>query len=327
MTPFDKSFRKKPPGFHRGLEGNPAFWYNIHGPNQKDHEVPMRKVKAKSLIQGPFNNYNVYRGCTHGCIYCDSRSRCYQIDGVFEDIIVKENAVELITMELAKKRNKILVSSGSMCDPYMPIEKELGLSRKVLEVILRYGHGAGFLTKNALAVRDLDLMEKINGKGKAVACFTLTTMDDGLASIIEPHASRPSERLAALKVFADHGITTGVWMTPMLPFITANPENIQTIVAACASAKVKYIISFGVGTTMREGSREYFYAQLDKSFPGLKKKYMQTYGSDYECLAPDHEMLQNLFETECDKYGIAHRREDIAQLTAIPNRQEQLSLF
>jgi len=276
---------------------------------------------------GPSNNYNVYRGCTHGCIYCDSRSKCYQITGVFEDIIVKENAAVLAETELAKKRHKILACSGSMCDPYMPIEKELRLSRKVLEVIQKYGHGAGFLTKNVLALRDLDILMEINKKAKAVACFTLTTMDDDLAKIIEPQASLPSERLKALAEFARHGITTGVWMTPLLPFITATAENIRSIVSACSQAQVKYIVSFGIGTTMREGSREYFYRQLDQSFPGLKKRYMQTFHSDYICLAPGHEMLNQIFEGECDKYGIKYKGQDIRDLCEIPVREEQLCLF
>jgi DNA repair photolyase len=287
----------------------------------------MRTMMAKGLLQGPYNNYNVYRGCTHGCIYCDSRSKCYQITGAFEDIIVKVNAPELAERELSRKRTKIMVPSGSMCDPYMPIEKELELSRKVLAVILKYGHGAGFLTKNVLALRDLDLMVEINKKAKAIACFTLTTLDDHLAKVIEPHASLPSERLEALRIYADQGITTGVWMTPLLPFITANAENIRSIVSACASVHVKYIVSFGVGATMREGSREYFYQQLDRFFPGLKQKYQKTYQNEYNCQAPDHERLYKIFSEECDRFGIAYRQEDIARIQEIPHRQEQLTLF
>jgi DNA repair photolyase len=173
----------------------------------------------------------------------------------------------------------------------------------------------------------LDILLEINKKAKAVACFTLTTLDDELAKVIEPNASLPSERLKALTVFASQGITTGVWMTPLLPFITANAENIRSIVSACAKAQVKYIVSFGVGTTMREGSREYFYTQLDKYFPGLKKKYMDKYRSDYICLAPEHEKLNQIFESECDKYGIKYRGKDIRELCEIPIREEQLSLF
>lgn len=287
----------------------------------------MRTMTAKTLILGPYHNYNVYRGCTHGCIYCDSRSSCYEIVGPFEDIMVKTNAPELARRELSKKRQKIMVNSGSMCDPYMPIENDLELSRKVLQVILETGHGAGFLTKNVLALRDLDLMAEINQKAHAVACFTLTTVDDAMAKTIEPHASLPSERLKALRIFADRGITTGVWMTPLLPFITANEENIIAIVSACAEAKVKYIICFDIGTTMRDGSRDYFYAKLDELFPGMKKRYMAAYGLEYICKAPDHERLYDVFTAECEKHGIAYKSGDIAELTRIPDRQEQMSLF
>lgn len=241
--------------------------------------------------------------------------------------MVKTNAVELMVAELSKKRNKMIVSSGSMCDPYMPIEKELEISRKILQVILKYGHGAGFLTKNVLAVRDLDLMKAINDKAKAIACFTLTTMDDELAKKIEPFASLPSERLNALKIYADNGITTGVWMTPLLPFITANEENIRSIVRACASVHVQYIISFGIGTTMREGSRDYFYQQLDRLFPGMKQKYIRQYHDEYECQAPDHDHLYQIFTEECERAGIAYKGEDIDSILRIPPKFEQQSLF
>ncbi|MDD3126978.1 MAG: radical SAM protein [Candidatus Izemoplasmatales bacterium] len=287
----------------------------------------MRKILAKSLFLPPYNNYNIYRGCTHGCIYCDSRSKCYEIELPFENITVKTNAVELARCELSKKRNPIMVNSGSMCDPYMPIEAQLELSRNVLKVVLEYGHGAGFLTKNILALRDLDLMVKINIKAKAIACFTLTTVDDHLAKIIEPNASLPSERLKALRQFADAGITTGVWMTPLLPFITANVDNVKAIVAACAMALVKYIHIFEIGTSMREGSRDFFYNNLDRLFPGMKERYQQTYGLKYICLAPEHEKLEKVFRDECDKYGIVYLKEDIANLRQIPKHSQQLSLF
>ncbi len=282
---------------------------------------------AKTLIQEPGHNYNVYRGCTHGCIYCDSRSRCYEIPPPFEDIIVKVNAAELAQKELSRKRKKIMAHSGSMCDPYMPIEAELGLSRKVLEVILKTGHGAGFLTKNVLALRDLDLMKAIDRQAKAVACFTLTTMDDAMAHRIEPGASPPSERLKALWTFAQNGITTGVWMTPLLPFLTANEENIVSIVRSCAAAKVKYIVCFDIGTTMREGSRDYFYQKLDEIYPGMKRRYQAEFGLEYICKAPDHERLYAVFTEECQKAGIAWQWSDIAKWTEIPERNEQLTLF
>ncbi len=286
----------------------------------------MREVLAKTLILGPYHNYNVYRGCTHGCIYCDSRSACYEIELPFEDIVVKVNAPQLAEAELSTKRNKIVCRSGSMCDPYMPIEAELGLSRRVLEVILKYGHGASFLTKNILALRDLDLIEQIAKKACAVACFTVTTTDDQLARRIEPAASPPSERLKALMAFADRGVATGVWMTPVLPWITASEENIRAVVAACAEARVKYIVGT-TGTTMRDGSREHFYARLDEEFPGLRRRYEQRYGTSYICKAYDSDRLWDVFTSACDAAGIAWREEDIARFFTIRERKTQMSLF
>jgi DNA repair photolyase len=286
----------------------------------------MRYIQAKTLIQKSYN-YNVYRGCTHGCIYCDSRSACYQIPGDFEDIIVKENAVVLARNELQKKRKKIMIQSGSMCDPYMPIEKELQLTRKVLEVVLEYGHGAGFLTKNDLALRDLDIYCKINQKAKAVACFTLTTVDDDIAKIIEPRASLPSKRLEALKRFSDAGIATGAWMTPLLPGITANKENVQSIVEACSQVGVSFMIVFEMGTTMREGSREFFYQKLDQHYPGLKERYQSYYKDAYECRAPNHHELWETFKETCTKHHIIYDVAKIKELYRIPEKNNQLQLF
>ncbi|MDP3130840.1 MAG: radical SAM protein, partial [Bacillota bacterium] len=286
----------------------------------------MREVQAKTLILGPYHNYNVYRGCTHGCIYCDSRSSCYEIEPPFEDIIVKVNAPALAAVELAKKKTKIVCRSGSMCDPYMPIEEKLELSRRVLEVILKYGHGASFLTKNALALRDLDLFEAIAKNACAVACFTITTTDDELARRIEPSASPPSERLKALSAFAERGIVTGVWMTPVLPWITASEENIRAVVAACAEARVKYIVGT-TATTMRDGSREHFYARLDEEFPGLRRQYEQRYGTSYVCKSPGSDHLWDVFTTACDAAGIAWREADIARFFTIRERHPQMSLF
>ena len=286
----------------------------------------MREIEAKTLILGPYHNYNVYRGCTHGCIYCDSRSLCYEIALPFEDIIVKINAPQLAEKELATRRKKIVARSGSMCDPYMPIERERRLSRQILEIILKYGHGAAFLTKNVLALRDIDLMEKLARQSCAVACFTITTTDDRLAQQIEPQASPPSERLAALRAFADRGITTGVWMTPLLPWITADADNVSAIVSACARAGVKYIVGY-TGTTMRDGSREHFYSHLDRLFPGLRLRYETQYGNQYICNAPGSERLWQVFTTACDANGIAWRKEDIDHFFEIREKRSQMSLF
>lgn len=287
---------------------------------------PVREVKAKTLILGPYHNYNVYRGCTHGCIYCDSRSACYEIDPPFEDIVVKTNAPELAAAELARKRAKIVCRSGSMCDPYMPIEERLGLSRKVLEVILTHGHGASFLTKNALALRDLDLMAELSRRTAGIACFTLTTVDDALARRIEPLASPPSERLRALRTFHDRGVVTGVWMTPVLPWITDTEENVRAVVRACSDAGVRYVVGCA-GTTMRDGSREHFYARLDEEFPGLRRKYEARYGSAYVCKSPIADRLWNVFTDACDAARIKWRDEDVEAFFRVRDHDVQISLF
>lgn len=201
---------------------------------KKERESVMRYIQAKQILSKDLN-INIYRGCTHGCIYCDSRSSCYQIDD-FENVMVKENALDLLGQELAKKRSKGIITSGSMSDPYVHIEKDLQYTRKMLEIILEYGFGINILTKSALILRDLDLYRKINAKNRAIVNLTITTFDDKLCSILEPHVSKTSERFEVLKTFSQAGITTGIWLGPILPFINDTPENIGRIVDAAHEA-------------------------------------------------------------------------------------------
>lgn len=211
----------------------------------------MHKVKVKQILSSQ-NGMNLYRGCTHGCIYCDSRSICYQMNHAFEDIEVKENAVELLEEALSKKKKKCMISTGSMCDPYMPLELQLKQMRRCLEVIDRYHFGVHIITKSAHILRDLDLLEKINQQAKCVVSMTLTTYDEALCKKIEPHVSTTKERFEALKVLRDHHIPTIVWLSPILPFINDTQENIQGIMNYCVEAQVKGILCFGMGLTLRE---------------------------------------------------------------------------
>lgn len=286
----------------------------------------MRKQRFNSLL-GKDKNINPFRGCEHGCIYCDSRSNVYNIPGDFSDIIVKENAVELLQKELSKKRKKYIVKTGSMCDPYTISEKKLELTRKLLKVIDDNHFGVSILTKSDLILRDMDLLLSINKHSKAIVCFTLTTTDDALCKLVEPYASVASKRIEALKKFNENGISTGVWMCPILPFIEDNVENIQSIIRACSEVGVKFIINFGMGTTIRDGSREYFYQKLDEKFPGIKAKYQQLFGYKYECPSPRAMKLQKVFVEECNKYNIKYKWEDIKPLLDLENPCEQLSLF
>lgn len=289
----------------------------------------MHFVDAKGILSAR-NGMNIYRGCTHGCIYCDSRSRCYGFTHPFEDIEVKRNAPALLEQKLRSKRKKCMIGTGAMCDPYLHCEEELRLTRACLEIIDRYGFGVSVLTKSDRILRDLDLLGSIQEKSKAVAQMTLTTWDDRLCRIIEPEVCVTSRRLEVLRTMKEAGIPTVVWMTPLLPFINDTKENLEGILEGCLEAGVKGILCFGMGLTLREGNREYFYQALDRHFPGLRREYQRRYGNAYELPSPRHRELQQIFENTCAKAGILYRPEDIfAYLREFPENKgyTQLSLF
>lgn len=289
----------------------------------------MHFVDARGVLSAR-NGMNIYRGCTHGCIYCDSRSRCYGFTHPFEDIEVKRNAPALLEQKLRSKRKKCMIGTGAMCDPYLHCEEELRLTRACLEIIDRYGFGVSVLTKSDRILRDLDLLGSIQEKSKAVAQMTLTTWDDRLCRIIEPEVCVTSRRLEVLRTMKEAGIPTVVWMTPLLPFINDTKENLEGILEGCLEAGVKGILCFGMGLTLREGNREYFYQALDRHFPGLRWEYQRRYGNAYELPSPRHRELQQIFENTCAKAGILYRPEDIfAYLREFPENKgyTQLSLF
>lgn len=289
----------------------------------------MHFVDARGILSAR-NGMNIYRGCTHGCIYCDSRSRCYGFTHPFEDIEVKRNAPALLEQKLRSKRKKCMIGTGAMCDPYLHCEEELRLTRACLEIIDRYGFGVSVLTKSDRILRDLDLLGSIQEKSKAVAQMTLTTWDDRLCRIIEPEVCVTSRRLEVLRTMKEAGIPTVVWMTPLLPFINDTKENLEGILEGCLEAGVKGILCFGMGLTLREGNREYFYQALDRHFPGLRREYQRRYGNAYELPSPRHRELQQIFEDTCAKAGILYRPEDIfAYLREFPENKgyTQLSLF
>ena len=287
----------------------------------------MHFTQAKGILSAR-NGMNAYRGCSHGCIYCDSRSKCYQFTHDFEDIEVKINAPDLLEKALMSKRSKCMIGTGAMCDPYLHIEEELMLTRKCLELIDRYGFGVAIQTKSDRILRDLDLLKSINDKAKSVVQMTLTTFDEKLCSILEPNVCTTKDRYLALKVFQKNRVPAVVWMSPILPYINDCEENIRGIMEYCFDAGVKGIISFGMGTTMREGDREYFYAALEKYFPGVKQKYIKRYGYSYECQSDDNEKLMRIFEDECDKHKVMHNVKEIfAYMNAFPSHSEQISFF
>ena len=287
----------------------------------------MHYVTARSILSSQ-NGMNLYRGCQHGCIYCDSRSLCYQMNHPFEDIEVKENALLLLEQALKAKRKKCMIGTGAMSDPYIPLEEKLRLTRGALELISRYGFGVAIQTKSCRILRDLDLLKEINGKSKAVVQMTLTTHDEKLCRIVEPHVNTTRERVEALKQFRDAGIPTVVWLSPLLPWLNDTTENLLGILDSCREAGVKGILNFGMGLTLRDGDREYYYAALDRHFPGLKQRYMQAYGNAYELPSPNARELWQLFHEKCEAYGIWHDNKQIfSYMMTFEERDTQLSFF
>ena len=287
----------------------------------------MHFVNAKTILTP--HSMNIYRGCSHGCIYCDSRSKCYQFTHEFEDIEVKQNAPELLKEALSKKRKRCMIGTGSMGDPYIPIEKELGLMRRCLEIIDRYNFGSTLITKSDLVLRDLDILTRINNKTKAVVQMTLTTADDQLCRKIEPGVCPTSRRFEVLCACRDAGIPTVVWFSPLLPFINDTQENIDGIIDYCARAGVKAILCFGIGLTLREGNREYFYKALDRHFPGLKDRYIKTFGYNYEVSSPRAHELYIYLKERCRQNKIMLGTDSVFKwIEEFPERENlQQSLF
>ncbi|MBO6014477.1 MAG: radical SAM protein [Oscillospiraceae bacterium] len=290
----------------------------------------MHFVDAKTLLTGSGGQYgmNIYRGCTHGCIYCDSRSRCYQFTHPFEDVEVKRNAPELLETALKSKRRRCMIGTGSMSDPYMHCEEELRLTRKCLEIIRNYGFGAAIQTKSDRILRDIDLLDEINRTARCVVQMTLTTYDDDLCSVLEPNVCSTKRRIEVLMEMRERGIPTVVWLTPVLPFINDTVENIAAILKECVKAGVSGVIDFGMGMTLREGDREYYYTALDKHFPGLKKRYVKEYGNAYELPSPNANELTKVFQKICRENRILSNPEDcFGFIREFPEKYPQLSIF
>ena len=279
-------------------------------------------------ILSPKNGINIYRGCSHGCIYCDSRSACYQIKHEFEDIEIKRDAVRILEAQLVRKRKPCMIGTGSMCDPYIHIEEKLRITRQCLEVIERHGFGAAILTKSARILRDIDILRAINENTKCVVQVTMTTFSEELCRILEPWVSTTAERFAAIEAMNGVKIPTVVWLSPILPFINDTEDNLRGLLDYCVHAKVRGILCFGFGTTMREGSREHFYQKLDEHFPGLKQKYIKAFGNSYECLSPNNSRLMDIFIDECRKHGILYRTDEVFDyLWRLETKTGQISMF
>ncbi len=290
----------------------------------------MHFVDAKGILNGKSGYFgmNIYRGCTHGCIYCDSRSRCYQFTHPFEDIEVKQNAPALLEKALKSKRKKCMIGTGAMSDPYMHCEEELRLTRQCLEIILNNGFGVAIQTKSDRILRDIDLLSEINRSAKCVVQMTLTTYDDDLCRILEPNVCNTKRRIEVLEEMRKNGIPTIVWLTPILPFINDTEDNVTAILNECVRVGVKGVIDFGMGLTLREGDREYYYAALDKHFPGMKEQYIKRYGNAYELPSPNAKELMELFQKICNDNGILSTPDDCFRfIQELPNKYMQMSIF
>ena len=290
----------------------------------------MHFVDAKGILtsKNGMHGMNIYRGCSHGCIYCDSRSKCYQFTHPFEDIEVKQNAPELLEKALRSKRKKCMIGTGAMSDPYMHCEEELGLTRKCLEIISKYEFGLAVQTKSDRILRDIDLLDEINRKAKCVVQITLTTFDDELCSIIEPNVCNTKRRIKVLEEMQQRGIPTIVWLCPILPFINDTEENIKNILDECVRVGVRGVMNFGMGLTLRDGDREYYYAALEKHFPGLKKRYIETYGNAYEIPSPNSGNLMSVLRSICKEHGMLSTPDEcFTYLNELPEKYPQISIF
>ena len=290
----------------------------------------MHFVDAKGILttSGGKCGMNIYRGCTHGCIYCDSRSKCYHFTHPFEDIEVKQNAPDLLERALKSKRHKCMIGTGSMSDPYMHCEENLLLTRKCLEIIARYGFGVAIQTKSDRILRDIDMLDEINRSAKCVVQLTLTTYDDDLCKILEPNVCNTKRRIEVLEEMQKRGIPTIVWLTPILPYINDTEENITSILKECVRVGVKGIINFGMGLTLRDGDREYYYDALDKHFPGMKERYIKRYGNAYELPSPKARELNVIFQRICRENGLLSNPEECFKfMNDLPEKYEQMSLF
>ena len=290
----------------------------------------MHFVDAKGILTSNmgYTGMNVYRGCTHGCIYCDSRSKCYQFTHPFEDIEVKRNAPELLEQALRSKRKKCMIGTGAMSDPYMHCEEELRLTRRCLEIILKYGFGAAVQTKSDRILRDIDLLDEINRSAKCVVQMTLTTYDDDLCRILEPNVCNTRRRIEVLEQMRERGIPTVVWLTPILPYLNDTEENVTSILNECARVGVKGVIDFGMGLTLREGDREYYYAALDRHFPGMKERYITRYGNAYELPSPNAKKLKAVFRQICREHGLLSTPDECFRfINELPEKYPQMSMF
>lgn len=254
-------------------------------------------------------NMNIYRGCCHGCIYCDSRSECYQIDD-FDTVRAKANSSTIIRNELKIKKQKGIIATGSMSDPYNPHERKLLLTREALQLINTYNFGVAIATKSPLVVRDIDILKQIQQHSPVLVKITITTADDELCKKIERNVAVSSERFQAIKELSNQGIYCGILFMPLLPFINDTIDNVLATVQLAHASGAKFIYpTFGL--TLRSNQRVYYYQKLEETFPHLKTKYLRNYSGEYFCASPRLKELSSAFVKECTRLGLAYKMSDI----------------
>lgn len=293
----------------------------------------MEYISAKHILNrnkstnwfGTDHTMNLYRGCCHGCIYCDSRSECYHNDD-FDTVKAKENALELLRNELRRKVRPAWIGMGAMSDPYTPVEKELELTRKALMLIHAYECGVAVCTKSDLILRDADLYVDIQKRAPVICKMTVTTIDPDLAAKLEPGAASPERRLKAVEGLSKRGIFTGVVMMPVLPFLEDNEENILSVVNLAADAGAKFVYP-AFGMTLRDRQREYYFQQLDRLFPGVRQKYEKQYGDRYWCVSPKAKQLWRTFACSCQERGLLYEMKHIVSAAKLPYDDMQFTLF
>lgn len=296
----------------------------------------MEFISAKTILSGysqkntwfgSHYNMNIYKGCCHGCIYCDSRSGCYGVDN-FDRVRAKKDALDVIERELKSKRKKGVIATGAMSDPYNPFEKEYQLTRGALKLIKQFGFGVAITTKSDLILRDIDLLKEIAERSPVLIKITITARDEALCRKIEQGVAASSKRFAVLKELADEGLFVGVLLMPVLPFITDTQENISQILEISHDKGAKFIYpAFGV--TLRDNQRDWYYKKLDENFPGVKEKYIKNYGNSYQCSSPYAKKLWEAFHTQCSHLGMLYKMEDIIKgyKGSYESQHTQISLF
>jgi DNA repair photolyase len=287
----------------------------------------MHLKEAKGILNA-YNGMNISRGCVHGCIYCDSRSKCYHIEHDFEDVQIKSNAPALLEDALRRKRKRCMVGTGAMSDPYIPLPENLANIRACLEIIDKYGCGLAIQTKSDLILRDLDLLISISRKAKCIVETTFTTFDEDLCRILEPNVCGTRRRFEVLKTMRDNGIETVAWLCPFLPFINDTEENLRGLLDYCVEVGVYGILCWGIGMTLREGNREYFYTKLDEHFPGLKEKYHKKYGLDYVITSDNNDVLMKVLFDTCKKHNIICDNDSVfTYMRTLEEKHTQMELF